>query len=253
MVAAGLIGGIVWGRQPEGSAQFNRIQSAMLTYQSAEQLLARGRNGTKKLENNTYLHRVGSGIAVKLHATDVVVVTPDNDYILNTGGWQTVTTKARINDYSPARISQRKGLWYLTDGSIYQDGTILAADGTIKSGSKPAADVQALKAKVDKMVSKYIKGFVADAVKNGLQRPSSGDCLYCQAMDRADDVGHIFSHLEESYFVPSLLFNAIKERGANPAFVFQLCQTHPKEWIARELTGYLRKRKTALMEYISCS
>ena len=34
---------------------------------------------------------------VRLHRTDIVKVSPNGDIVLNSGGWQTVTTKARIN------------------------------------------------------------------------------------------------------------------------------------------------------------
>lgn len=110
----------------------------MLTFQSAMDLIFRSRNGRKKLANNTYLHEVHGGIAVQLHDTDVVTIWPDNTYTLNSGGWQTVTTKARINDFSPARLGQDKGVWYLFVGKglgwskervPFHDGIIVNANG----------------------------------------------------------------------------------------------------------------------------
>lgn len=103
-----------------------------LTYENARDLLGRGRNGKKKLANNTYLHGVHGGIAVQLHDTDVVTIWPDNTYTLNSGGWQTVTTKARINEFSPARLGQDKGVWYLYvgEGRIpFHDGIKINANG----------------------------------------------------------------------------------------------------------------------------
>ena len=85
-----------------------------MDYQSASNELSRGRNGRRKVDNNTYLYPVNDGIAVRLHATNVVVIHPDNTYTLNTGGWRTVTTKDRINKYSPVRVHQRKYEWYIT-------------------------------------------------------------------------------------------------------------------------------------------
>ena len=67
----------------------------------------------RKIANNTYLVEIDAhAIAVRLHATNVVTYHRDGRIILNTGGWRTSTTKTRLNDYSPARISQRKGEWF---------------------------------------------------------------------------------------------------------------------------------------------
>jgi hypothetical protein len=85
----------------------------MKTYQEAVTVL----NGRKsrKVENNTYLHQLEDGsIGVKLHETDVVIYRQDGTIQLNTGGWETVTTKARLNDYSPVGIYQKKRVWFVT-------------------------------------------------------------------------------------------------------------------------------------------
>ena len=74
---------------------------------------------SRKIANNTTLHRIDAdSIAVQLHATNVVTYHRDGRIILNTGGWRTSTTKTRLNDYSPARISQRKGEWFVRFNGI---------------------------------------------------------------------------------------------------------------------------------------
>ena len=56
---------------------------------------------------------------VRLHSTDIVDVdTRDNTITLNTGGWNTVTTKERMNTVlsafnSPYRVYQRNFQWYV--------------------------------------------------------------------------------------------------------------------------------------------
>ena len=71
---------------------------------------------SRKVANNTYLQRRGDDIAVRLHNTDVVTFHADGTATLSTGGWFTVTTKARINDYLPGGIalSSVRGRWFLT-------------------------------------------------------------------------------------------------------------------------------------------
>jgi len=52
--------------------------------------------------------------AVVYHSTPVVTFHSDNTYTLNSGGYRTMTTKARINEHSPAVIYQDKGVWYVS-------------------------------------------------------------------------------------------------------------------------------------------
>lgn len=81
---------------------------------------------TKKVANNTYLERIDSEtIGVRLHRTHVVTIHADGSYRLNSGGWRTVTTKSRINDFAPVRLSQRRGEWYVEHGG----GEVLFRDG----------------------------------------------------------------------------------------------------------------------------
>lgn len=71
---------------------------------------------SRKLANNTYGVRKENGdIAVRLHATDVVTWHPDETVTLNTGGWYTVTTKGRINDWAdPFSVYSVGGTWHVS-------------------------------------------------------------------------------------------------------------------------------------------
>ena len=78
--------------------------------------MVRGKRNAKrrKVGNNTYaeiLH--DNSVGIMLHSTYVVKIHEDNTYTLQTGGWQTVTTKDRINQYSPVRVYQRKYEWFV--------------------------------------------------------------------------------------------------------------------------------------------
>lgn len=89
----------------------------MLTYEDACAKL--GKRATKKLANNTYLHREDAHtLAVRLHATDVVLIHDDGSYTLDSGGWRTVTTKDRINQYGPVRVYQQQLEWYWMVGDV---------------------------------------------------------------------------------------------------------------------------------------
>jgi len=77
-----------------------------------------GRNaGSRKLANNTHAVRRGPrAIAVRLHATDILTFYSDGRVEFRTGGWETVTTKARLNQFGPPgfTVGSNRGEWYLS-------------------------------------------------------------------------------------------------------------------------------------------
>lgn len=65
--------------------------------------------------NNTRLLRHPDGtITLRYHRTDIVTYLPDGNLQLRTGGWQTSTTKDRLNLALGARgnILQSNHVWY---------------------------------------------------------------------------------------------------------------------------------------------
>lgn len=105
----------------------------MLTFDKCTEIL--GNRTSKKLENNTYLVPLRgefpnvTEFGIRLHNTYVVRITADG-YTLATGGYQTVTTKDRLNKYGPVMIWQRGYVWYwaprpMLNGDaakVFQDG-----------------------------------------------------------------------------------------------------------------------------------
>lgn len=192
----------------------------MFSYKQADESL-QGRNyESRKLANNTYLIRGDNVFHVKLHATNVVTIHDNGLYTLDSGGWLTATTKDRINRFSPARISQSKSVWYLSDGSLFNDGMKVNGDGLPVDPVDPKEYEKQLK-EIKKQAKAYAKKFVSSIEKNGINPPSSGDCWHCTMKtedgqtlgDKAGDHNHIRYHIEENYYVPSLLYNAMKEGG----------------------------------------
>jgi len=90
---------------------------------------AKDKAAGKPLENNTRLVLLDDGdYGIRLHNTIVVTIHVDGTYTLDSGNWKTVTTKDRINGYSPARLYQEKGDWYIGDRDFF-DGIRVDADG----------------------------------------------------------------------------------------------------------------------------
>jgi hypothetical protein len=99
------------------------MSTAGITYSEAVARIERSRSGQPTIGSNTSLHYAGPnhgpGVAVMLryHATDVITLHADGTYTLDTGGWNTVTTLRRLNDYSPARVYSDRGQLYVWHSS----------------------------------------------------------------------------------------------------------------------------------------
>ncbi len=209
-----------------------------LTYSEAEKTLGTARNPEqgKPLANNTRLFRRGEDFAIRFHATDIITIHPDGTYTLNSGGYRTMTTKERINEYSPVRMWQGENIWWVRntsfeDAVLFTDGMKVDANGVpIGTPSiNPRLYIRAQR-KLTRMVGKFISGWIKSLQESReFPLPSSGDCWYCTLTISGpkgnpdigkpmghNDPSHIISHMEESYYVPSLLWNAFLERNIQP-------------------------------------
>jgi len=213
----------------------------------------------KPIANNTRLLFDGKNYIIRLHDTDIITIQPNNHYKLFTGNWYTITTKARLNEYSPARISQRKGQWYIGE-FLFQDHMVVDENGTPtkKFQKKQTNKNKKVESKLKSDIKKYIEGF-CDHVKNhGLELPSNGDCWACSMRDNqgnTDIMGydHLIQHFRECYFVPSLLGNAIVEQGYNsPATIFHMiAEGKESSLLKRILRKYFQKRFRQLLKVVS--
>lgn len=207
--------------------------------------------GRKKLGNNTWAEVTPDTFEVRivLHSTPVVAFAPDGMVTLDSGGWRTVTTKQRMNQYAPkARVWSERGEWKLSVGGVafpYHDGIRYNGD-TLAVESDPLAILE-LEQKADKrkQVRKQVKGWLSrlmgdEQARNHLAdklegQDFGGDCLYCRRVSKddgtyaalGDELGghdHLELHLEEDYFVPMLFVNAAIEKygervGVNAALL----------------------------------
>ena len=80
----------------------------------------------RKVANNTYARIEQNGdVVFRLHSTDIVTIHPDNTATLKNGGWNSSTTKERINRYSPIGVYKKNWEWFLTDGRQFQEGMLV--------------------------------------------------------------------------------------------------------------------------------
>jgi hypothetical protein len=108
-------------------------------------------------------------ICVMYQQTAVVTYYPDGRIQLNSDGWRTPTTKERINELSPARISAGGGQWFLHahsaneyyyggPTSLYYDNMFVLANGD-PVDPRPVEEHVSLKAALDKRVRVYLKAY----------------------------------------------------------------------------------------------
>lgn len=78
----------------------------------------------RTLELNTvavYTNWCGEGdIVIRFYYTDIIIYHADGSFTLNTGGWHTQTTVARLNTYNPAGLcfGVSKRVLYVYDHAI---------------------------------------------------------------------------------------------------------------------------------------
>jgi hypothetical protein len=221
-----------------------------------------GARESRKVGNNTYLHRIDNDhIGLRLHSTDVLTFDPWG-ITFNTGGWYTVTTRARMNDYAPGNVYQERGVmfyaepgaWRIVDGKHerdrtrvyrYWDGLRVDYLGDVLNPESAPKDAEGERKAIERDITAYVRK-VKDALP--LPAPNGGDCWLCLMFEPSgqSDNGHLTSHMAEGYVVPSLVLNALRDAGyGNPEFVYQLFAMSDRPdppTVGRAVRKYLRKR-----------
>jgi hypothetical protein len=208
---------------------------------------------SKIVGNNTVEYIRPDGVRViRLHRTDIITFPKRGGVILNSGGWKTVTTKARMNEHQPeCMITQEKGLWYITtslDPHHDRNSRVPFFDGIkIKDGTviNPRNSAH----RKEQSLLRQIKSYCNTVKKlDVLPVPSAGDCWYCSMHtkdnttlgDAFEDTSHLLGHLKEKYIHGSLIFNALENAGyREPGFIFQMDH---RDSIVRAISRYFKSK-----------
>jgi len=80
-------------------------------YQDIHNLLSKKNKEQVKLGHNTYASwgELPGQIVIRFHQSDIVKLRISGTVFFNLAGWPTVTTRDRINQFVPGRVSQNKG------------------------------------------------------------------------------------------------------------------------------------------------
>lgn len=193
--------------------------------------------------------------------------------------WQ----EAYITEFREVRAERAvKKEWDERNRVPFHDGLIVNSDGyAYRPDPKHERKLARYRKKVEK-IEKQINEFVNKAVTalaaGEIAMPGGGDCWFCSMFDavpsresdewaergksleplnteaRAHNNEHLWSHMEEDYFVPSLFVNALRERGYKDAGIYMILGMNPEagtmggeryhrdDSVRRDLRNYLKKR-----------
>ena len=204
---------------------------------------------SKIVANNTVAYTRPDGTKViRLHHTDILEFPKKGGVVFNSGGWKTVTTKERMNEFqSETFIHQAKGLWYLSfpaDKTPYNDPFF---DGiTVKDGK--VVNPRKLAHKKEEYLLKQIQAYCKKLKElKELPAPNGGDCWDCsfhtddgRTMGELSGSDHLKSHLKEKYIHGSLIWNALKHKGYRfPEVIFNMSD---RDSIVRAVRGYFKSQ-----------
>ena len=196
---------------------------------------------SKIITNNTVEYVTKDGdVIIRQYRVDIIRFSVDGIMTLNTNGHLSKTTKSRINELQTIlNINQESRVWYcipngvnywglsktdrmsqcviFKDGMKYYPKKKLIPSGTksIKFGNGWVTGAGVVPdPKLIKKIKDYCQAFVNELP---VESPGAGDCLICCINNTSHD--HLLSHIEEDYFVPRLMLNALKEAGAGTSYM----------------------------------
>lgn len=118
-----------------------KLACRYLDYESLDNML--GEKNVRKIGYETIIHRLGDfEIGIKYHNTDIIKIDLTNIVTLNTGGWETRTTKDRLNQFLDCRglyIYQKRNVWYIVNNGEhieYKDHMKIHPDGHLSYPSE---------------------------------------------------------------------------------------------------------------------
>jgi len=238
-------------------------------YEQAKEFLSRGKDKTRRNVpsiRSTSVIDHGDHISIRYHDTDVIKFYPDH-MVIDCNGWRTRTTKERINEVlKPWNVFQNRGVWFIMNYNspdrthyLYRDGLTFDYNGNCLSELKTnESEIAKMKA-LQRQILAYGRKVYDTVMAEEIDPPSGGDCWYCCMVgddgktlgESLKDTHHLISHMEESYIVPSLIWNALRTYDNAPLIMQTMYNImhkagHSGHW--KEITA--KRAKRAIVKYL---
>lgn len=167
----------------------------MKTYKELLDFIQKGRNKTcRTLENNTkavYFPDADKSIQVQLHDNPILEFQEDGTIIVKDCGWWTITTKDRINRYSPFQVYGgiknhilkvlEKEYKFTGKAKVLPDGTVEGADlipPKTPKVKKPRSKNAPPPYKLQDFINDFVKGTLGRKTKLGHYKVQDGILIY---------------------------------------------------------------------------
>lgn len=205
--------------------------STVTDYTSAKLYL--GAKDSRKLRGKaTKLVRTGVYLAVQYHDTKIVEYHPDGKILLNSGGFRTLHTRYKINEFLPKtwRVWQDKGLWRVTyqkaneigsgkaKSYLFADGMILYPSGYVAGAKRYTPDNCKPELRLRAQIRKYAADYTQALLSGKIGLPSTGDCFGCSMFEAnaapLQNLDHWRTHMLEGVYTPQLALKAIETYGS---------------------------------------
>ena len=233
------------------------------TYSDVDKLLTGRCARQRKVANNTWLYRDKDYynqdqeyIALKLHYTDIVWWYPNGNVSIFMAGWNTITTRQRINACLPFGYyagNQYNGTFLFglnysyyfnnLDCWHFRDGITITRRGTVKDG-KPFLSTS------QQETAKQLRTLV-ETIPYNMQLPQHTDCWFCYILNEKNqplgDVvrnkTHIKEHVNSGVLSSSLVRNALLYRHASDNLRI-LAEWQREEFFSKAMWSYGAIKRT---------
>lgn len=189
-----------------------------------------------------------TGVAVKLHSTEIIRAYSDGTIELTTGGWFTTTTKARMNDFLVGiHVYSDRGIWMVVkrewdsnlrrkrdrsqdrwargdSENIYlleffngmrfheETGELVNPDDGRHGNSEPPSKRNLYsRATLERRITYWLDGLTPDILWFATNVPPTEDCTECILGSR--DTDHLVDHLMKPEYSWGIIHAAIQDHG----------------------------------------
>lgn len=162
-----------------------------------------------------------------LHGNEIVKGYGTPEYTISLCGWNTNTTRERLNGLDGVNVTTKLGQAYLNgykwDGVHVNPHTF--------TGNVSDTDTEK-RTKMRKAIKAYAKLYA-----NGVPMPYGGDCWHCllkdkdgKTMGELSNSNHLQQHIKDGYVFGSLLVNAMRFLGYNDMQISVHLHTPQTTW-----------------------